>query len=175
MWEVCLFLCLPSLPSLYSALLLQLPNVATKFQRLRQFHYFLWILAHGFSSCAKDTGDERREREEGERLLFRSSELANVRDKILFLVAFILWFVFVLTFLHPLWAAAATVWSSFHPLTEQLPLGRGSPPAADVWQQRPRVAQLQWCFVPHACVSHRPDDKAVAISKCIMWESCEQQ
>jgi len=74
------------------AFLLQLPNVATKFQRLRQFHYFLWILAHGFSSCAKDTGDERREREEGERLLsepFRNSELANVRDKIL-LVAFIL-------------------------------------------------------------------------------------
>jgi len=90
---VCLFLCLPSLPSFISALLLQLPNVATKFQRLRQFHYFLWILAHGFSSCAKDTGDERREREEGEGLLsepFRSSELANVRDKILFLVAFIL-------------------------------------------------------------------------------------
>ena len=59
----------------------QVPHVANKFQRLRHFHYFLWILTHGFTSCEEGRGVKEEGEEEGERQQSEpcgSSQLQNV-------------------------------------------------------------------------------------------------
>lgn len=69
------------LPSPLSSPLPQVPHVANKFQRLRHFHYFLWILAHGFTSCEEGRGVKEEGEEEGERRQSEpcgSSQLQNV-------------------------------------------------------------------------------------------------